>query len=122
MNLEMSPETRPFQRRNAIIFAAVFLAFLGPIRYNSLMLKRFEIALDSVVKNSGFERPNPSRPAQPPQAFSSIARHAIRLCERVVQVAKEHPSGFGVALRRADCAALLWQPGTHPRRMRSAVF
>lgn len=105
-----------------MIFAVVFLAFLGPIRYHSSMLKRLEIALDFVVKNSGFERLNPAKPAQPPQAFSSLARHAIRLCERVVQVAKEHPSGFGVALRRADCAALLWQPGTHPRRMRSAVF
>ena len=105
-----------------MIFAAVFLAFLGPITYNSSMLKRFEIALDFVVKNSGFERPNPAKSAQPPQAFSSIARHAIRLCERAAKASKEHPSGFGVALRRADCAALLWQPGTHPRRMRSAVF
>ena len=105
-----------------MIFAAVFLAFSVQLAYDFSMLKRVEIALKSVVKNSAFERPNLARPAQPPQAFTSIARHAVRLFERLVQASKEHPSGFGVALRRADCAALLWQPGTHPRRMRSTAF
>ena len=105
-----------------MIFAAVFLAFLGPITYHFSMFKHFEIALDFVVKNSGFERPNPARPAPSPPDFSSIGRHAIHLCERAAKASKENPSGFGVALRRADCAALSWQPGTHPRRMRSAVF
>ncbi len=55
-----------------MIFAAVFLAFLGPITYDSSMLKRLEIALDFVVKNSGFERPNPAKPAQPPQALHPL--------------------------------------------------
>ena len=105
-----------------MISTAVLLAFLGPFTYYFLMLKRFEIALHLVVKNRAFERRDPTRPALPSQAFSSIARHAIHLCERATQAYDEHPSGFGVALRRADCAALLWQPGTPPRRMRSAVF
>ena len=109
-----------------MFFSLVFLAFSGAIWYHYSMLKRIEIALEIVVKNSAFDRLNSARKSLPPapfaQAFSPVVRHLVRVCEQAAQAPKELSSGFGAALQRTVCAALLRQPGTHPRRLRSAAF
>ena len=119
-----------FQRRTALFLGVILLAFLGVFWYNALMLKQIEIALEIVVKNNDFDRLNSalraSSPAHPARVLSPLVRPVLlpvmRHCEQVASVPKEHSSGFGAAMRRNACAALLRQPGTHPRRMRSAVF
>ena len=112
-----------------MIFAIVFLAFSGRFWYNSHMLNRIGIALENVEKNSAFDRLNSplqsSSPAHPARAIDAVLRPLllplVRNCERAVAPAN-HSSGFSAALRRNACAALLRQPGTHPRRLRSAAF
>jgi hypothetical protein len=90
------------------------------------MLKRVEIALKLVVENSAFDRLNsafrPSSPAHPAHLLSPLVRPVIRHCEQAAAVPKEPSSGLSAVMRRNACAALLRQPGTHPRRMRSAAF
>ena len=105
-----------------MIFTPLFLAFLSHFSYNLRMVNLIEISLKRVVKISDFGRQESPKLAHSSQAFSSVVQRVLHLCERAIQNPKEHPSGFGVALRRTDCAALLWQPGTHPRQVRSAVF
>ena len=114
------------QRRNPLFFSMIFLAFLGVFWYHSSMLNRIEIALEIVVKNNTFDRLNStfhsSSPAHPARVLSPLIRPVIRHCEQVAASPKELSSGLSVIMRRNACAALLRQPGTHPRRMRSAVF
>jgi hypothetical protein len=129
MNPKMSSKNPCFQRRNALFFAAIFLAFSGAFWYNFQMSNRIEIALENVSKNSAFGRLNSAlesaSPALPAREIDSMLRPLlsplVRNCERAATTT-HHSSGFGAALRRNACAALLRQPGTHPRRLRSAAF
>lgn len=122
-------EKHHFQRRNAVHLAAIFLAFSGAFWYNFQMSNRIEIALENVSKNSAFGRLNSAlesvSPAHPARGFDFVLHPLLlplmRNCERAAATTT-NSSGFGAAMRRNACAALLRQPGTHPRRLRSAAF
>lgn len=109
-----------------MVFSLALLVISEGKCYNSTMLKRIEISLFSVVKNSVFDRLNSTAesvlPANCARAFIPACWYTLRIRDVAARSIKVLSSGFDAAWQRSVYAAFVRQPGTRPCRLRSAAF